>query len=197
MGADTRKSVIEAAEALIGRYGYKKTTVDDIAQSAGIAKGTVYLYFKSKEEIALAVVDKVNTAIQSRIREIARAKLTPEEKLRRMLVARVMIRFDGIQNYVDSVEDFMLRGRQAFMAWRDMMNRAEAEIFCEVLIEGRMQSRFRVEDAMATAEALLSATSSLMPFDLATSALARRDQVESMARRIADLLLYGMVLPAT
>jgi AcrR family transcriptional regulator len=193
MERNTREAILDAAQKLFARFGYKKTAVDEIAKEAGIGKGTVYLYFRSKEEIALAVVDKVNGAIQNRIREIARQSAPPEVKLRKMLVARVMIRFDGIQGYADSVEDFMIQGRQTYMDWRKKMNQAEAEIFCETLIEGRALGRFHVEDALATAHAILVATTALMPFDLARTDLAKRGEVEETAMRIADLMLHGIV----
>jgi AcrR family transcriptional regulator len=54
---DTRESVLLAAQEIIAQYGYKKTTVDDIARKAGKAKGSIYYHFKSKEEIFQAVIE--------------------------------------------------------------------------------------------------------------------------------------------
>lgn len=66
---DKRAAILTAAFSLFGHYGYRRTSIDDIAQEAGIAKGTVYLYFKSKEEIfrALAqqLIDHMLTATES------------------------------------------------------------------------------------------------------------------------------------
>jgi AcrR family transcriptional regulator len=55
MPKDKREAILAAASSLFGNYGYRRTSIDDIAQEAGIAKGTVYLYFKSKEEIFRAL----------------------------------------------------------------------------------------------------------------------------------------------
>ena len=48
--------ILEAAAALITRWGYKKTTIDDIAKQAGVAKGTIYLHWKTREELFKAVI---------------------------------------------------------------------------------------------------------------------------------------------
>jgi AcrR family transcriptional regulator len=50
-----RAQIVDAALSLFGRYGYRRTSIDDIAREAGIAKGTVYLSFASKDEVFLSV----------------------------------------------------------------------------------------------------------------------------------------------
>jgi len=46
--ADVRDAILDAAERLLARYGYRKMTMDDLASEAGIGKGTTYLHFPSK-----------------------------------------------------------------------------------------------------------------------------------------------------
>ncbi len=48
--------ILEAAAELIVRWGYKKTTIDDIARQAGVAKGTIYLHWKTREELFKALL---------------------------------------------------------------------------------------------------------------------------------------------
>lgn len=66
---DKHEAILTAAFSLFGHYGYRRTSIDDIAQETGIAKGTVYLYFKSKDEIfrALAqqLIDQMLTATET------------------------------------------------------------------------------------------------------------------------------------
>ena len=47
---------------LLARYGYRKMTIDDVAREVGIGKGTIYLHFKSKEDVALSRIDRVIVA---------------------------------------------------------------------------------------------------------------------------------------
>ena len=54
--AETRRAaILDAALRVFGQYGYRRTTMDDIAREAGIAKGTIYLSFASKEEVFQAL----------------------------------------------------------------------------------------------------------------------------------------------
>ena len=55
---NTKQMIIENALKVFGKKGYFKATVDDIANAAGLAKGTLYLYFKDKESLYIATIDQ-------------------------------------------------------------------------------------------------------------------------------------------
>lgn len=50
--------ILDAAAELILRWGYKKTTIDDIAKQAGVAKGTIYLHWKTREDLFMALLTR-------------------------------------------------------------------------------------------------------------------------------------------
>src|SRR5258708_20585341 len=50
-GGDKRRAILSAAQGLFLRYGVKRTSLDDVARDAGVAKGTLYLYFDSKDTL--------------------------------------------------------------------------------------------------------------------------------------------------
>lgn len=54
-GEERRRDILDAALGLFAEHGYRDTTVDQIAARAGVAKGTVYLYFEAKEDLLLAL----------------------------------------------------------------------------------------------------------------------------------------------
>ena len=56
--AGKRERILEVAKELIGKFGFKKTTMEDIARSASMAKATIYHYFTSKEEILKEIINK-------------------------------------------------------------------------------------------------------------------------------------------
>ncbi|WP_070000550.1 TetR/AcrR family transcriptional regulator [Cellulosilyticum sp. I15G10I2] len=66
-----RNDILDAAGRLFGRKGYAKCTVNDILDAVGIAKGTFYYYFKSKEEVLDAIIDRVTETAAQRAREAA------------------------------------------------------------------------------------------------------------------------------
>jgi AcrR family transcriptional regulator len=67
--AARRAEILDAALRVFGQYGYRRTSVDDIAREAGIAKGTIYLSFAGKDEIfrdlSLALTDRMLTGAQA------------------------------------------------------------------------------------------------------------------------------------
>ena len=74
---ETRDAILDAADRLLARYGYKKMTMEDLAQEVGIGKGTIYLHFPSKEEVVLSHVDRIVERLKGRLWEIARREGPP------------------------------------------------------------------------------------------------------------------------
>jgi AcrR family transcriptional regulator len=189
-----RDAILDATDRLLARFGYRKMTVEDIAAEAGIGKGTVYLHFSSKEEVVLSHVDRIVDRLkQQHLAVIARSEITAPERIRRMLLARVLFRFDSIQHYTQSLNDLLAALRPGLLARRAKYFEEEAQIFAAVLAEGRASGEFEFENERAAARALLEATNGLLPYSLSTTELGEREEVERRASAIADLLLQGLL----
>lgn len=190
---EMQDTILDAANRLMERYGYKKMTMDDLAQEAGIGKGTIYLHFRSKEEVALSCMEMMKKRIHAELCALARGNGSPVERLHTMLVRRVMMRFDAVQGYARSLDDLLAALRPQFLARRERWLAEEAEIFAEVLIEGRLHGTFAVEEALNQAMTLLLATNALMPFSLSPRELGERAEVLGKAESLAAMLLHGVL----
>lgn len=91
---EKHEAILAAALTLFGHYGYRRTSIDDIAQEAGIAKGTVYLYFRSKEEIFRALSQQLLNQVLSAAEEAAQADGAIEARLRALMEAKFGYFFD-------------------------------------------------------------------------------------------------------
>jgi len=185
--------ILDAADRLLARYGYQKMTIDDLAREVGIGKGTVYLRFRSKEEIVLFRVDRVVRRLVEQLLAIAQSDASPDAKIRRMLLLRVMFRFDSVQHYTESISEVLRALRSGLLERHQKHFEQEARVFAQVLKEGQAAGVFHNIQGLRTARVLLVATNSLLPFSLSTRELGSRREVENNCKKVADLLVAGLL----
>ena len=190
---EVREAILDATDRFLASYGYKKMTIDELAQQVGIGKGSIYLHFASKEEIVLSHIDRIIERLSDELRRIAAENAPIEEKLEKMLVTRVLFRFDSVQHYTQSLNDLLAAIRPNLLARRRHYFAKEAEIFASVIEEGCRNEIFECENALQIAETFLLATNSLLPFSLTSQELGERSEIEDRVRQIAALLLKGLV----
>jgi TetR/AcrR family transcriptional regulator, fatty acid metabolism regulator protein len=189
---DLRDLILDAVERLLVRYGYTKMTMDDLAREVGVAKGTLYLHFPSKEEVVLTRIDRMVDRLLKELRAIAETRRDPAAKLREMLIARVLFRFDAARHYAESIDEMLVSIRAGLLARRERHFALETEVFAALLEEGRRSGAFHVRGAESVAQSLLLATNALLPAALTVKQLGRRDAVEEKVSNIAALLIDGL-----
>jgi AcrR family transcriptional regulator len=190
---EVREAILDATDRFLARFGYKKMTIDDLAQEVGIGKGSIYLHFTSKEEIVLSHIDRIIERLKEELNRIAAQDASPEERLEKMLVTRVLFRFESVQHYTQSLNDLLAAVRPKLLVRRKNYFSEEAEIFARVIEEGNRLEVFESENPLETAETFLLATNSLLPFSLTTQELGERSEIEEKVGRVAALLLKGLV----
>lgn len=111
--ADKYEAILRAATLVFARNGYFNAKVSDIAAEAGIADGTVYLYFKSKEEILHSIFDRAMEEFFAEAKEELAKLSTPAEKIRR--IAQLHLEKLGADRNSAIVFQVELRGSTKFM----------------------------------------------------------------------------------
>src|SRR5918997_6896940 len=139
---DKREAILRAATKVFARSGYFNSKVADVARVAGVADGTVYLYFKSKEEILRSLFDRgVGEAVadaRARTAELA----DPRDKLRE--IARLHLERLGADRDLAIVFQVELRGSTKFMEEFSAAGFAEyLGLIRETIVEGQKQGVFR------------------------------------------------------
>lgn len=142
--SDKREAILRAAIKVFSRKGYFNSKVADIAGEAGIADGTVYLYFKSKDEILHSIFDRAMAEfIAEGKRELAYLK-NPEERLRR--IAELHLERLGADRDLAIVFQVELRGSTKFMEEFSAAGFAEyLDIIRQTIEDGQRTGVFRAD----------------------------------------------------
>ena len=139
--ADKREAILRAATTVFARRGYFNSKVADVAKEAGIADGTVYLYFKSKDEILHSIFDRAMAEfIAEGKKELAEIE-NPKDKLRR--IAELHLEKLGADRDMAIVFQVELRGSTKFMQEFSAAGFAEyLDIIQQTFIEGQRKGVF-------------------------------------------------------
>lgn len=187
-----REIILDAADNLLARSGYKRMKIEDLAREARIGKGSIYLHFESKEEIALAHLDRLVTEIREHLGEIAISPNSASDRLFNIMLDRIMLRFDNVQRFSRSLNELLENVRPGLLERRNELVDVEAEMIAKVVSEGQKTGEFAEGDAKVFAKTLVDATASLLPFSL--RAFEKEDRVEVNRRTVAvtELLINGL-----
>ncbi len=107
------REILAAAREVMERRGVEATTMDEIAAAAGVAKGTIYLYFRSKEELIYALMSQVGENMLQDLKAIVETSHSPREKL--LQVLKVLLEYLERERvlfpiYMRDFAQWMLRG---------------------------------------------------------------------------------------
>jgi AcrR family transcriptional regulator len=188
IGSIPRERILDAADEALATVGYQGMRIEDLAQAAEIAKGTVYLSFDSKAEIALGCIDRMASDVLARMRAIAAGSGPLAARLRAVLVERVLARLDYARGHATSVDEILAAIRPQLLARRAAHFEAEAALLTEML-RG-------VSNAREKAAAMIDATNALLPYSLSLREMGRRAEVARRAGRVARLVVRGALSPS-
>jgi TetR/AcrR family fatty acid metabolism transcriptional regulator len=186
---DKREAILRAATKVFATNGYFNSKVADVARVAGVADGTVYLYFKSKEEILRSIFERgVSEAIAAARAEVATLD-DAREKLRR--IARLHLERLGADRDLAVVFQVELRGSTKFMEEFSAAGLAEyLRLIRETLEEGQHAGLFRAElNAKVVAKILFGALD-----EMATNWILspRAYKLAPLADQVLDIFLNGV-----
>ena len=186
---DKREAILRAATSVFARNGYFNSKVADIASEAGVADGTVYLYFKSKEEILHSVFDRSVDQAVADARDQLEEIDNPREKLRR--IALLHLERLGADRELAIVFQVELRGSTKFMEEFSAAGFAEyLGLIRSTFEEGQRAGVFRKElNAKVMAKILFGALD-----EMATNWIIskRRYKLAPMADQVLDIFLNGV-----
>ena len=188
---EIRAKILDTGQEIFTRYGYAKTTMDDIAREMGKGKSSIYYYFTSKEDIFKAVIEKEILLMKTRIFHAVSQKEDSREKLK----AYVMERMHGLKSLKNLYQvvrsEFIFQG--AFVEQtRLKTDQEEINIVTGILDQGVKDGIFHLEDTFLTAIAIVTALKG-MEIPLLITESGGDNLLEQRLDRLLDVLFFGMV----
>lgn len=137
-----KKELLKIAYNLFITKGYENTSVDEIIASAGIAKGTYYYHFESKEQMLEEVVNMMIDAGVERAKQIVQSDLKLEEKLvYTVLALRVTPEEQSVQDTIHKKENIILHKKT-----NDRIIKEAVPILSEIVKEAKKEGIFNCDD---------------------------------------------------
>lgn len=160
MAEDVRSRIIDAAKALFGRHGFRKTSLSDVAKEARMGKSSLYHYFPNKEELFRAVVTAEMEVLSQRVQEAVSREDSPEAKLRAFVLTRMHV-LRKLANAYASLHEEYLDHLGFIDRFREQAFQAEVEMIRNILEEGTQTGEFEVTDIGLAAYAIALALKGL------------------------------------
>ena len=189
---EMRTRILDAADRLLASRGFRSMTVEAVSEEAFVGKGSVYLHFPSKQDVALSCIDRMAGSVAIHLEKIAASDAGALPRLRAMLRVRVLERFDYARRHAPSIDEKLAMMRQALLERRATHFAREAAIVTRVIAEGRRAGEIRPLVAAQAGRALITATNALLPYSLSTRELGRRAALAERLDEIIELLLAGL-----
>jgi AcrR family transcriptional regulator len=185
-----RVEILRSAAAAFRRRGYHGASVGEIARDLRMTKGSLYYYFKNKEEILYFCHDYSLDILLDLLARVERETRSPDERLRQLIVSFVHMIIDELQGTALTMDLQALSPRllRRVIAKRDLFDRGIRRI----LKEGMARGLFVPGDAKLLTFAILGAVNWITRwFDPQGPARS-----EEIAQAFADYLLAGLLRPA-
>ena len=187
----TRAMLVDEARQLFARIGVENTTMNDIAQASRKGRRTLYTYFKSKNEIYLAVIESELESLYNMLLDVASKDMPADEKLLLFIYTRM-----------DTIKELVFRNgtlRATFFRdiWqvekvRKNFDIKETDIIEGILIDGINEGIFDMPDSRLTAVVLHHAFKGLeIPYIRGTMGITPSDYAERRSN-VMNLIFHGI-----
>ncbi|WP_430810790.1 MULTISPECIES: TetR/AcrR family transcriptional regulator [unclassified Carboxylicivirga] len=185
-----RVAIIESARELFAKFGYKKTTMEDIANALRKGKSSLYYYFKNKEEIFQAVIELEKEMLFNQLNQVVASDLPAKDKMKEYVVTR-MKTIHQLENYMKVLKDDTPGAYNFFDKLRGKGEAEETQLLTRIIEEGQMDDSFLVKNVQMAAVAIAIALKGLEgPL---FKAMDHFDDFMVQIDNILNILFFGIV----
>ncbi len=185
---DVAQRILQAAIKVFDKYGLRKTTMRDIAESAGMSKSSLYYYFRDKKKILSSVIRQEAEILIEKLRTAVQQAASPQEKLQAYVVTRMHLLFE-LSIYYASLTEAYLEQYTFIEQEREAFTNFENSTIQEILSDGIDMGIFRISDVITTAKMLIIIMKGL---ELRLIIGKSMDDLDETVSTMLDILLQGL-----
>jgi AcrR family transcriptional regulator len=188
--AEVREQIVGVARKIFTRYGFRKTTMEEIAAASRKGKSSIYYYFPSKEDIFKAVVEKEASELKEQLDKTIQTGDPPIDKLKAYILFRLHhVRTLG--NFYAALNEDALSHLDFILEIRKKFDRDELQVVQGILEEGLKDGTFQITSSKIGAIAIATMMKGLeLPLLLSDAHKADRGVLLDDLIRV---LFYGIV----
>jgi AcrR family transcriptional regulator len=184
-----RENILKIAQEIFSKYGYKKTTLDDIANAVRKGKSSLYYYFNSKEDLFQAVILKEVEILKRELEKVILRNTDPVEKLRDYILTKLNT-YRGLANFYHALENDVT-AIEFIDNIKNKYNQEEIRMIKRILIEGVRKNAFDVKDFTLVAIGITTAIKGLeMPLSAGDYGTVN---LEKGVDNILKIICYGVM----
>jgi AcrR family transcriptional regulator len=186
---EARLKIIEIARSIFTHFGFKKTTMEEIAQATRKGKSSIYYYFESKEEIFKAVVEKEAEEIKAELHKKLADVEDPVERLKIYITVR-MRKISKLTNFYTALKSDYLSQFEFIEEIRKSYDLDEVKAVAGIIQDGIEKGKFTVDDPHLSAVAIVTAMKGL---EIPLFVNKEHGNFEARMSNLINFLFYGIV----
>lgn len=148
--SDKRDRILKAAIRVFARKGFYATRVSEIAKAAGVADGTIYLYFKNKDDVLISLFDERITRLTGVLREIAAEPGPVVDRLRRIIAVQLG-QMEGRRDLAEVVTVNLRQSTKLLKQFAAPLFSSYIDVIAGLVAEGQANGELRTDVSPATA----------------------------------------------
>jgi len=186
---EKKEYIVKSAQKLFSRFGFLKTTVDEIAKSARMGKASIYHYFKSKIDIFREVVEMEEKVLEREVKKATEKVKTPQQKMKAFVMTKMKY-LQELTNIHSVLKEDDLDHYSSIRRIREKDFLGEIELVKSILEDGVKKNIFVIRDTNLAAFAFISALKGLeYPWTIKIPSL----EIEKNVDTILEILFNGIV----
>ena len=194
--AERKARVLKAASECFGKYGYEKTTLDDIGKAVGLNKASLYYYYKNKEDIFCDVLYQEAEIYMAELQKKIKGSRSAEAKVLSYLGERLNY-YRTVVNLHNLSMDTVRKVEPLFTEIYDKILAKESVFLASLIKEGVEAGEFIKSDANRIADVMLNVATSIRYRQLHVSYVtmageADYNKISDEIRYVTKLILKGM-----